>query len=100
LALPRRLLDQLIRNVVSREFVAHAEAQLVVLRESASVARFKIAQRTAVGIVLRNHGIQIMIGPAPVSADGESILSLPVLHLHKSANRIEAPAMQRRLSMP
>ena len=99
LALARGLLHLFVRNFVAREFVANDEAQAIVRRQVALVVDGKIAQRARVRVVLRNHGIQIVVRHAAAGAAAERILAPDVLPLRERARRVEAAAGKHDLAV-
>ena len=93
------LLHLFVRNVVAREFVADDEAQAIVGREVALVMDRKIAQRARIRVVLRNHGVQIMVGHAAAGAGAQRVLAPDILPLRESAGRIKAAAGKHHLAV-
>ena len=99
LALARGLLHLFVRNIVARDFVANDESQAIFRRQVALVVDRKIAQRAGIRIVLRNHGIQIVVGHAAAGAGAECILAPGVLAFRESAGRIKATAGKHYLAV-
>lgn len=67
LSLAGRLLYQLIRDVIAREFAAHAERDFVVGCLRSLVVDEEVTERAAIGVILRNHRVKVMIGAAPAA---------------------------------
>ena len=69
------LLHDLIGQLVTRQLVARDEIQPVIRREVALVVNREVAKRAAVGIVLRHHRVEVVVGLRPRGAESEGILS-------------------------
>ena len=99
LALAGSLLHLFIRNIVARELLAHDESQAIFRRQLALVIDRKIAQRARIRIVLRHHGIQIVVCRAAAGAAAECILAPDVLPLRGSSGRVKTAAGKHYLAV-
>ena len=81
LPLPGCLLQQFVGDVVAREGVADAEAKLIVGRDLAAVVEREVALGAGVGVVLRNDGVQVMVGSAAAAAAAQRVPAPDVLAL-------------------
>ena len=69
------LLHDLVGNLVARQRVAHDEIDAVVRRQIALIVCGEIADGSAVGVVLRYYGIEIVVRLRRRAAEAENILA-------------------------
>ena len=63
-----KLLQLLVGNLVARQFVPNDESKAIFGSEVALVTEREIARGARIGVILRDHGIQIMVGHAAAGA--------------------------------
>ena len=93
----RILLDQLVGNLVARQFVANGERDPVFRRQVALEADREITGRAAIGEVFRHDRIQIVGGHAAGGAAAEDVVSPGILGLGEGGRRIETAAGENGL---
>ncbi len=95
----RSFLDLLVRKFIARQFVAYDQIQAVPGSEVTLVVDGKIAQRARIRIVLRDHGIQIMVAHAAAGARANGILAPDILPLREDSGRIETSSRKHHVAM-
>ena len=93
------LLHQLVGDVIAREFMAANQREMVFGRELPLKAQRKISRRAVVGVVFRDHGIQIMARHVAGRAQAQCISFPCVLVLSVDSTRIVAASQQCELTV-
>ena len=75
LPLPSCLLDELIWNLVARELVPHGQVEVIFGSQVPLEIDREITRRTRVRKIFRNHGIQVVVGHAPIGAECHAVLA-------------------------
>src|SRR5215831_18015721 len=91
LTLTRRLLHLLVRNLKARKLMSSNQTPTITRCYVSLVMQREIACRSAIGIVLRHDGVQVMFRHVAGSAAAQRAIVPGILRLRRATGSFEAP---------